>query len=128
MPMKRHRSKNKDHPSLPSQVPPSMAALASGMADDFNNILTTVMGACTLIDKNESATKELLHYITLIRNSAERAATLSDRLMHAGDSPQSKESEPVNFDKGLPIATSKRDKKFKSSVVSPGNDTGGIPE
>lgn len=105
-----------------------MAALASGMADDFNNILTTVMGACTLIDKNETANEELLHYIALIRNSAERAATLSDRLMHAGNSPQSQESEAVGVDKGVSVATSKRDKKLKNSVVSPGNDTGGLPE
>ena len=61
-----------------------MVTLAEGMADDFNNILTTVMGACSLIDKDDSANAELMQYVSLIRTSAERAAVLSDRLMHVG--------------------------------------------
>ena len=67
-----------------------MVSLAGGIADDFNNILTTVMGACSLIDKDDLANEELLQYVALIRASAERAAALSDRLMRAGTLEQEK--------------------------------------
>jgi nitrogen-specific signal transduction histidine kinase len=60
----------------------TIATLARGMSDNFNNILTTVMGACSLIDMDDPANSELREYITLIRTSAERAAVLSDMLMH----------------------------------------------
>jgi len=61
----------------------SIAALACGIADDFNNILTTVLGACSLIVKDDPANSELLQYVALIRASAERAASLSGRLVCA---------------------------------------------
>lgn len=51
-----------------------MGALACGMADDFNNILTTVMGAYSLLDKDSSANSKLIQYVDVIRTSAERAA------------------------------------------------------
>lgn len=56
------------------------------MADDFNNILTTVMGACSLIDRDDPANAELLQCVALIRTSAEHAAVLSDKLMQASQS------------------------------------------
>jgi nitrogen-specific signal transduction histidine kinase len=77
---KKHTAAKAVHPP---QMPQSMADLAEGMADDFNNILTTVMGACSLIDKDDPANSELLEYVRLIRASAERAADLSDRLIRA---------------------------------------------
>jgi nitrogen-specific signal transduction histidine kinase len=77
---KKHTAVKAAHPPQMSQ---SVAGLAEGMAEDFNNILTTVMGACSLIDKDEPNNRELLEYVALIRTSAERAADLSDRLMRA---------------------------------------------
>lgn len=81
--MKKSCSKHTVSPP-PSKIPAAISALAEGMADDFNNILTTVMGACSLIDRDEPANAELLQYVALIRTSAERAAALSDKLMQAG--------------------------------------------
>lgn len=62
-----------------------MSALAGGMADDFKNILTVVLGACSLIDKDDPANAELMQYVALIRSSAERAAVLADSLAAAGN-------------------------------------------
>jgi len=102
-----------------------MAALASGMADDFNNILTTVMGACSLIDRDDPANSELLQYVALIRASAEHAADLSDRLMHAG----SLRHDNIRPDSELPDSTSvdisERDKKTNDAIVPSNNHPGG---
>lgn len=86
--MKKTRTSHPAPAASLSQVPESMAALARGMADDFNNILTTLMGACSLIDKDEPANNELLQYVALIRASAERAAVLTDKLVRAGTRQQ----------------------------------------
>jgi nitrogen-specific signal transduction histidine kinase len=72
-------------PAPPSGTSQSMAALAGGMADDFNNILTVVLGACSLIDMDDPANAQLLQYVALIRSSAERAAVLADSLATAGN-------------------------------------------
>lgn len=58
-----------------------MAVLADSMADDFNNILTVILGASSLIDCDSKSPPELLMCVTLIRASAEHAASLSNRLM-----------------------------------------------
>jgi nitrogen-specific signal transduction histidine kinase len=79
--MRKSQKKPANEASL--KPPETVAVLAGMIADDFNNILTTVMGACSLIDKNNPANSELLQYVDLIRSSAERAADLSDRLVHA---------------------------------------------
>ena len=81
--MKKIHTKHLTPDVLPHDTPESLAALAGGMADDFNNILTTVMGACSLIDKHDPGNGELLQCVALIRASAEHAAALSDRLMRA---------------------------------------------
>jgi hypothetical protein len=57
-----------------------LPVLASGLADDFNNILTVILGACSMIDMDSNAQPELLRCVSLIRTSAEHAAMLSDQL------------------------------------------------
>lgn len=104
-----------------------MVSLAVGMADDFNNILTTVMGACSLIDRNDPANGELLQYVALIRASAERAADLSDRLMRAGTPVQNYEYPGHTTQEAFVVATSERDKKNGVDVVSTKNEPGGTP-
>lgn len=61
----------------------AIQTLASGLADDFNNILTVIMGACSMIDMDYSAKPELQRCVTLIRSSAEHAALLSEQLRQA---------------------------------------------
>lgn len=121
--MKKSRSK------LTSSSPPatleSMAALAGGMADDFNNILTTVMGACSLIDRDDTANSELLHCVELIRASAEHAANLSRRLMCSDAMEmENASSDSPSQDSGAD-ATSGRDKKGSDGIVLTGNNSGG---
>lgn len=95
-----------------------MADLAGGMADDFNNILTTVMGACSLIDRNEPENQELRQCVAVIRSSAERAVLLSHKLLQASAAPQSDSALVVK--KGA----SRRDKKQNDAIVSVGNFRG----
>ena len=102
-----------------------MAALAGGMVDDFNNILTTVMGACSLIDKDEPANGELLQYVALIRASAERAAALSDQLMRASVMEQEKNHSGDHPLDAAPAGASVRDKKTIHDIVSPQNHLNG---
>ena len=113
--------------SSPPPVPPeSMAALADGMADDFNNILTTVMGACSLIDRDDSANVELLQCVELIRVSAEHATLLSRRLMRAGTMGLENacfDSFPQN---SAVIDTPVRDKKKRDGIVSGAKKPGGV--
>ncbi|HBA70854.1 MAG: hypothetical protein A2X82_11020 [Geobacteraceae bacterium GWC2_55_20] len=58
-----------------------MAVLANSLADDFNNILTVILGASSLIDCDSKTPPELLMCVSLIRASAEHAASLSNRLV-----------------------------------------------
>ena len=77
--MKKSRTRHTTAPA--PQAPDLMFALAAGMADDFNNILTTIMGACSLIDRDDLTKAELLKCTALIQASAEHAADLSGTLM-----------------------------------------------
>lgn len=105
-----------------------MASLAGGMADDFNNILTTVMGACSLIDKDDPANGELLQYVALIRASAERAADLSYRMMRAGGMVTEKSCPGSQPQDSVSAAASMCDKKGDSDIIKPAtNKPGGAP-
>ncbi len=87
--MKKSRFRHNSPPPLPAP-PVSAVNLANGIVDDFNNILTTVMGACSLIDKEAAGSTELLQYVNIIRASAERAASLSDKLAQHAESHQNR--------------------------------------
>jgi nitrogen-specific signal transduction histidine kinase len=102
-----------------------MAALACGMADHFNNILTTVMGACSLIDRDDPANAELLRYVALIRASAERAVTLSDRLMHVGTQDQEAGHSEGLHQYPASATILVRDNKVIGGIV-PTNNSGGV--
>lgn len=122
--MKKSRSKQTLLP--PPATPESMTALAGGMADDFNNILTTVMGACSLIDRDDPANGELLQCVALIRASAEHAADLSGRLMQAGTKERENNcSDSSPQDSGSAVA-SERDKKCGDDIVSTNNSGGSL--
>jgi nitrogen-specific signal transduction histidine kinase len=113
------KSRNKHTHAPPAETPKSLAALARGMADNFNNILTTVMGACSLIDRDDPANGELLQYVSLIRASAERAAALSDRLMRASISEQENANSERHPQDSGSADTTVRDKKATDDVLSP---------
>lgn len=75
--MKRPRGK---HAHI-KKIPQSINTLASELSDDFNNILTVILGACSLVDSDSNSDPELLKCVYLIRSSAEHAAALSNRLV-----------------------------------------------
>ena len=102
----KHTCSIKTHPHSTESV----AALASVMADNFNNILTTVLGACTLIDRDDATSKELSLYVSLIRVSAERAAALSIKLKIASAPVQDSRYSEIPLKISEPGATSVRDK------------------
>jgi nitrogen-specific signal transduction histidine kinase len=125
--MKKQRAKHTAPVPPTPESPQSVVSLASGMADDFNNILTTVMGACSLIDREDSANAELLRFIALIRSSAERAADLSDKLVKASTLEQITAVSITNRQISDSAATSARDKKTTGVIVSSKNRSGSTP-
>ena len=121
--MKKNRKK---HIVTPATEPhESVASLASGMANDFNNILTTVMGACSLIDKDDPDNRDLHQCVELIRASAEHAAALSASLMLAGTVDKEVGNSEYRRLNSASTATSFRDKKSSDGIVSSDNKPGG---
>lgn len=59
----------------------SIGTLAGGVAHDFNNILTTIMGYCSLIMMKAGKGNPLLGYIDQIMEAANRATTLTHSLL-----------------------------------------------
>ncbi|MBW4055194.1 MAG: hypothetical protein HIU83_07295 [Proteobacteria bacterium] len=113
------------NPAIPD--PETIDVLACRMADDFNNILTTLLGACSLIDMDDPANGELLHYVALIRASAEHAAALSDRLASAFTRDQKNNCtvNPQHISGSAAISVS--DKNSRDGIVSSKNLPGGTP-
>lgn len=64
-----------------SQKMDSIGTLAGGVAHDFNNILTVIMGACTLLMMKTKSDPELEPFIKQILDSSERAAKLTYSLL-----------------------------------------------
>jgi PAS domain S-box-containing protein len=59
----------------------SIGTLAGGVAHDFNNILTTIMGYCSLILMKSGKGNPLLGYVDQIMEAANRASTLTHSLL-----------------------------------------------
>ena len=106
-------------------MPESMAALAVGLVDNFNNILTTVMGACSLIDRDDPANSELLQYVALIRASAERAVALSVRLISASTTELENVHSSGQLLNTASTGISERDKKSIHDIVATNNQPNG---
>ncbi len=64
-----------------SQELESIGTLAGGVAHDFNNILTVIIGACTLLEMNAADYPDQMPFVSRIRNYAERAAQLTQDLL-----------------------------------------------
>ncbi|MBV5340201.1 MAG: hypothetical protein J0665_11700 [Deltaproteobacteria bacterium] len=122
------KPRRKHHTSaLQLEKPQSIAVLAGWIADDFNNILTTVLGACSLIDKDDPANCEILQYVALIRASAERAAVLSDRLVSVSTLEQEDVCAVCHLRDADPVDTSASDKKGIDGIESTKNLPGVTP-
>lgn len=80
-----------------SQKLDSIGTLAGGVAHDFNNILTVIIGACALLEKCTIDNREQLDLVTQINESAERASKLTQSLLtFSRRHPVSKQSEDLS--------------------------------
>lgn len=59
----------------------AIGQLAGGIAHDFNNMLGGIMGCTGLLEKRLPADSPHLKYITMINDSAQRAAALASQLL-----------------------------------------------
>lgn len=59
----------------------SVGTLAGGVAHDFNNILTAIMGAGAMLQRSLDGDTELEPFVRQILNSSERAAQLTHNLL-----------------------------------------------
>ena len=59
----------------------SIGTLAGGVAHDFNNILTVIMGCCTILKMKTESDSTLEPFVKQILDSSERAATLTQGLL-----------------------------------------------
>ncbi|PJZ28487.1 hybrid sensor histidine kinase/response regulator [Leptospira kmetyi] len=64
-----------------SQRMESIGSLAGGVAHDFNNILTVIMGFASLIELNPNDSQKILQSVQIIQKTAERGATLVKQLL-----------------------------------------------
>jgi two-component system, cell cycle sensor histidine kinase and response regulator CckA len=59
----------------------AVGRLAGGIAHDFNNILMVILGYCDLIKEEPGDRREVLNSIGIVRDSAEKAASLTHQLL-----------------------------------------------
>ncbi|MCC6159708.1 MAG: PAS domain S-box protein [Deltaproteobacteria bacterium] len=64
-----------------SQKLDSVGRLAGGVAHDFNNLITTVRGYTDLLLRDDGLSDDVRTYVDEIRRTADRAASLSRRLL-----------------------------------------------
>ncbi|NMC74638.1 MAG: PAS domain-containing protein [Geobacteraceae bacterium] len=64
-----------------SQKMEAVGQLAGGVAHDFNNILTTIIGRAYLLESRLADQRDLLAHVEQITMAAERAAALTQRLL-----------------------------------------------
>ncbi|MCK5076490.1 MAG: PAS domain S-box protein, partial [Calditrichia bacterium] len=84
-----------------SQKMESIGQLAGGVAHDFNNMLSGIMGAAELLSyKLSDADEKIKSYINVIMESSERASDLTNKLL-AFSRKGKKESIPVDLNKTI---------------------------
>jgi CheY-like chemotaxis protein/PAS domain-containing protein len=67
--------------SRQSQKLEALGRLAGGVAHDFNDSLTTILGYCTLLQHRQSGDAESKRCLSEVQHAAERAATLTRQLL-----------------------------------------------
>ncbi len=83
-----------------SQKMESVGTLAGGVAHDFNNILTTIMGYCSLMIMKAGDDHRFRGYLDQILEAANRASTLTQSLLAFGRK-QPVEAQPMDINQGI---------------------------
>jgi two-component system cell cycle sensor histidine kinase/response regulator CckA len=78
----------------------AVGILAGGVAHDFNNILSTIVGYASLLQMQAGLDKKLKEYLERILASTERAATLTHSLL-AFSRKQAIELQPVDINDSI---------------------------
>ena len=78
----------------------SIGTLAGGVAHDFNNVLTTIMGYCSLIVMKAGDNHPFLGYVNQIMEAANRASSLTQSLL-AFSRKQAMEAKPVEINETI---------------------------
>jgi two-component system cell cycle sensor histidine kinase/response regulator CckA len=73
--------KERDEQLRQSQKMEAVGRLAGGIAHDFNNLLTAIRGYAELLENDPNMDKQNREWISDIRRSAERAASLTGQLL-----------------------------------------------
>jgi len=87
---------------LQAQRMESIGALAGGVAHDFNNILTTVMGYCSLILMKAGPGARITTYVNQIMEAVDRASALTQNLL-AFSRKQAMETKPVQVNEAIKV-------------------------
>ncbi|EPG75603.1 PAS domain S-box protein [Leptospira fainei serovar Hurstbridge str. BUT 6] len=64
-----------------SQRMESIGSLAGGVAHDFNNILTVILGFSSILEQNKENPQKIMQSVQVIRKTAERGASLVKQLL-----------------------------------------------
>ena len=73
--------KNLEEQFIQAKKMEAVGRLAGGIAHDFNNILMVILGYCDLIKEVPEDRKEVVKSIGIVRDSAEKAASLTHQLL-----------------------------------------------
>ncbi len=87
---------------LHAQRMESIGTLAGGVAHDFNNILTTVMGYCSLILMKAAPGTRITSYVNQIMEAADRASALTQNLL-AFSRKQAMETKAVDVNEAIKV-------------------------
>ncbi len=87
---------------LHAQKMESIGTLAGGVAHDFNNILTTVMGYCSLILMKAGPGTKVTNYVNQIMEAADRASALTQNLLAFGRK-QVMATKPVDLNEAIKV-------------------------
>ncbi len=75
------RQKQLEQQFLQAQKMESIGRLAGGVAHDFNNVLTAIMGSADLVSRIMGGEEKLSHYVGVIKQAARRGGDLAKQLL-----------------------------------------------
>lgn len=92
----KNKAKNDEAQVWQSHKLEAIGQLASGVAHDFNNILTGIHGAAESLEAKLDTHKELQKYTNIILRSCEKASHLSEQLLLFSHQ-KSEQTEPIDL-------------------------------